>query len=384
MLYFSILAVMGFLWACTDELYNPGILPPEITSIDPAAAFETQPVTIYGSNFSSAAAENIVSFNGIAATVTSTTTLAIKTTVPVGASTGDVTVTVNGKTSTAYSFEVLIPVIPTISSLSITSGKVRDQVIIYGTNFSTTPSENVVSFNGTPAVVTASTATSITTKVPGWATTGEVTVTTDVASNGVVFTVLASNNLDIAVDESLGDVEEASSTGMIDVTSSDLELGEFDTTGDPDYGLQTIGLRFNNVTIPAGSTILAASVQFTCDATGEGPVQLTIYGEDVGNSSVFEEAVQYTVSQRPRTAVNAVWDVLPWLVVGESGPAQMTCDLADVVQAIVDRGDWTSGNSMAFIFEHSGPSIGVTSSSDGREAETIDGTAAPILKIIYD
>ncbi len=50
-------------------------------------------------------------------------------------------------------------------------------VTIYGTGFSTTPSQNTVTFNGTTATVTAATATSLTTTVPTGATTGTVMVT---------------------------------------------------------------------------------------------------------------------------------------------------------------------------------------------------------------
>ncbi len=55
-------------------------------------------------------------------------------------------------------------------------------VTLYGTGFSTTPSQNTVTFNGTAATVTASTATSITTSVPAGATSGTIAVTTPLGS----------------------------------------------------------------------------------------------------------------------------------------------------------------------------------------------------------
>ena len=60
------------------------------------------------------------------------------------------------------------PVSPdlTITSFSPTSATVGTEVTITGTGFSTTASENQVSFNGTAATVTAATATTITTEVP--------------------------------------------------------------------------------------------------------------------------------------------------------------------------------------------------------------------------
>lgn len=66
---------------------------------------------------------------------------------------------------------------PTITSFTPSSGSVGATVTVNGTNFSATPANNVVKFNGTTATVTASTSTSITTTVPTDATTGKITVT---------------------------------------------------------------------------------------------------------------------------------------------------------------------------------------------------------------
>lgn len=85
-------------------------------------------------------------------------------------------------------YENLIPSIPppTISSFAPTSGPVGMTVTITGTNFDTTPANNIVKFNGTTATVSASTATSITITVPAGATTGTISVT--VAGNTAVST----------------------------------------------------------------------------------------------------------------------------------------------------------------------------------------------------
>lgn len=56
--------------------------------------------------------------------------------------------------------------LPTISSISPTSGKPGDSITITGTNFDTTPANNVVFFGGAEATVTAATATQLTVTVP--------------------------------------------------------------------------------------------------------------------------------------------------------------------------------------------------------------------------
>ncbi len=88
-------------------------------------------------------------------------------------------------------FKYALPLTPTITSFAATSGPTGTVVTITGTNFSTTASKNFVNFNGWPATVTASTATSITATVPPAATTGPITVTVlgNTATSATDFTV---------------------------------------------------------------------------------------------------------------------------------------------------------------------------------------------------
>lgn len=78
-----------------------------------------------------------------------------------------------------------------ISEFTPDRGPIGTTVIISGVGFSTTPTSNIVKFNGVTAVVSAATATTITTKVPTGATTGPITVTvgTKVATSAIPFTV---------------------------------------------------------------------------------------------------------------------------------------------------------------------------------------------------
>ena len=84
----------------------------------------------------------------------------------------------------------LKPALPSITSLSLNSGRVGTSVTITGTNFGATQGSNTVTFNGTAATSTAWSNTSITAPVPTGATTGNVVVTVGGApSNGMNFTV---------------------------------------------------------------------------------------------------------------------------------------------------------------------------------------------------
>lgn len=74
-----------------------------------------------------------------------------------------------------YTPAVSLP-LPTLTSFAPTFGDVGTTIIITGTNFSTTSADNIVTFNGITAMVTVTTATSITCSVPAGATTGSIKV----------------------------------------------------------------------------------------------------------------------------------------------------------------------------------------------------------------
>jgi hypothetical protein len=101
----------------------------------------------------------------------------------------DGVVVLNGSAPDIGAFEFGTPG-PNITSLSVTSGLLGATVTITGANFGASQGLSAVAFNGTAAVVTAWSATSITTTVPAGATTGNVVVTVSgQPSNGVNFTV---------------------------------------------------------------------------------------------------------------------------------------------------------------------------------------------------
>jgi YD repeat-containing protein len=94
----------------------------------------------------------------------------------------------------------------TISGLNIFSftpgqGSVGQIITIQGQGFGTTPSTNTVQFNGTAAVVSAATATSLTVSVPTGATTGPISVQvgTATATSSTNFTVVPATLVSIQV-----------------------------------------------------------------------------------------------------------------------------------------------------------------------------------------
>ncbi|TXN36775.1 hypothetical protein FVB32_00375 [Flagellimonas hymeniacidonis] len=352
----------------TIEIFT---IAPVITSFEPLKGAADQEITITGTNFNNLAENNNVTFNGVLATVVSASATSLTVVVPPEANSGKIAVEVEQLLAVS---ETDFITIPSIISFSPETGAVDEEVTISGANFSPVPEENIVNFNGTLAVVTASTETSIITSIPDGAETGPVTVEVngEVATSTTDFMVDNSIvTITIAINDINDDVEEAAD-GRMTLDSGDLELGEFDTFGTPDVGLQKIGLRFNGVNIPSGVTIEAASIRFVADQTaGADPTEMTIFGENIGDAPAYVE-VDNDLSNRTLTTANAIWTIPEWI--GSDTPAEdtTTVDISTIISEIITRGDWVDGNSMNFIFEATGVSAGAVTNDVGREAESYD------------
>ena len=137
---------------------------------------------------------------------------------------------------------------------------------------------------------------------------------------------------------------------------------------------QRVGLRFTGIDIPQGAIITSAYLQFTADEVGSAATSLLIRGEDTDDAAAFA-SIANNVSSRATTDASAAWTPAAWTTVGQAGLAQRTSDLSAIVQEIVARSGWLSGNDMAFIVTGTGT----------RTAEPFEGGAAkaPLLHIEY-
>ncbi len=194
------------------------------------------------------------------------------------------------------------------------------------------------------------------------------------ASDEVTVTVQASapvQAVDVSVAGSSDDAEERISTGTPDLASSDLEL-TFDGTSSS--ANQVVGVRFTGVTVPQGATITNASVQFQVNEVSIGACSLTINGEAADDAVTYTTATN-DVSARPLTTAAVSWTPPDWTVVGERDVGQQTPDLQAVIQEIVNRSGWASGNAIAVVVNGTGR----------RTAQAVDSSqlGAPLLHIEY-
>lgn len=160
--------------------------------------------------------------------------------------------------------------------------------------------------------------------------------------------------IDVRVSSALHDAEERLSDGFMYVDSSDLEL-----VTDPGVtsGTQGVGMRFTGVNIPQGATITNAYLEFTVDEATSETTSLRFYGQDADNAGAFSTAA-HNVCSRTKTSASVSWNNVPaWNTVGARVQSP---NLAGIIQEVVDRGGWSSGNSLVILIDGSGRRVSTT------------------------
>ncbi|MEM7246682.1 MAG: PKD domain-containing protein [Acidobacteriota bacterium] len=160
------------------------------------------------------------------------------------------------------------------------------------------------------------------------------------------------------------DVEEALASGVIDPESSDMELGE-------DGEAQAVGLRFVGLYIPQGATVTSAYLEFVVDEADTAPTDVVIRAQAADDAPVFN-TLPGDLTSRSLTSAMSPWSIPPWETIGS---VERSPDVSSVVQEVVDRDGWASGNSLAFVITGTG----------SRTAEAYDDapTLAPFLHVEF-
>ena len=173
-----------------------------------------------------------------------------------------------------------------------------------------------------------------------------------------------------------GDGEEqrsGGSIGSVNLADNDLELGF-------DINQQLVAVRFEDVRVPQGATILSASLDFTAVGASSGNAGLNISAISAGNTNPLTAGTNALSALTPKTGVvtwsTASGNLTDWA----DQTVYTTPDLTTVVQAVVNNGGWGEGNNMTFLVEANCPS-----GSCRRRAYSFNGrtSAAPRLKIRF-
>ena len=154
---------------------NFTVPPPQVNSITPASGVIGTQITISGSGFQTAKGSSAIAINGWAATTSNWNDTQIVATIPSSATTGPVSVTVNGIASNQ---DVVFTVPnPVITSITPSSGPIGTQVTVRGTGFGATQGSSTLKLQGPAATIISWSDTQIVATVPPGSMTGYILVT---------------------------------------------------------------------------------------------------------------------------------------------------------------------------------------------------------------
>jgi YD repeat-containing protein len=164
----------------------------KIFAVTPShGAYEAE-VVLAGQGFSSERTDNVVLFNGTPAAVRSATANQLKVTVPYGATTGPLTVSVAGRNASSdmpfVVDETGLP--PSIISVSPDIATAGDTLSVTGGHLNPIPGKTSLRLGDTPLDIAASSQASLSAKLPASASSGRVTVQTPYGDAESVETVL--------------------------------------------------------------------------------------------------------------------------------------------------------------------------------------------------
>jgi len=174
---------------------------------------------------------------------------------------------------------------------------------------------------------------------------------------------------DVRIAAGSDDAEQDFGSTTPNLTSSDLELIADGSTP------QTVGMRFRGLTVPQGSAITNAWLQFQVDEVSTEAASLSFRAQAADNPPTFTTGAD-DLTGRPVGAASVAWAPPSWPTIDVAGDEQRTPSLAALVQEVVNRPGWASGNALVLIVTGSGR----------RTAEAFDGVAAaaPLLHVEYD
>ena len=131
-------------------------------------------------------------------------------------------------------------------------------------------------------------------------------------------------------------------------------------------------MRFNFLHVPPGALITSAVINMHAHNSSDQESVFTIFAEDIGHSSQFDEEY-YNLSTREVTTARETWTPGEWPTVNSEVDS---VDVTRLVQEVVGRSDWCGGNALSMLVTGTG----------FREivAHEQSNTNAPTLTVFYD
>lgn len=175
------------------------------------------------------------------------------------------------------------------------------------------------------------------------------------------FELVENDTVNISSD----DAEQENQT-MDKLYDDDLDAG---WEGD-DFNTLFVGLRFTNVQIPQGAIVDSAYLEVYSHEEENDQALITIIGEATDNAETFD--LDNLITDRKQTNDSVLWNVNEkWTI----WTKYKSADFAQVIQEIVDRNGWKSGNALAIFLK--GSDQGASNEDNARDMESFENEEDP-------
>jgi hypothetical protein len=243
---FPLLLFVFAITSCADDpvssplpIEQPDLI---ITAIVPDSAYVNDDIVITGKNFSIATSANVVTFaGGVQGRIIAATSTSLIVTVPDGAQSGKISLSVLDKSCESVSEFAILGTntrveIPLITAIVPGSAYIDDDIVITGENFSMVTSDNVVTFaGGVQGKIIAATSTSLVVTIPDGAQSGKISLSVlDKSCESVSELTILDMNMQVDIP-----LEVSSKVGIGDIITLNMYGTEL-----PD--LSKVTVRFGN------------------------------------------------------------------------------------------------------------------------------------------
>lgn len=133
--------------------------------------------------------------------------------------------------------------------------------------------------------------------------------------------------------------------------------------------------RFQGVAIPLKAKIISATIEFIADGNyGNTACVMKIHANDEDDAAAPVSRASH--AGKSRTTAYADWTVTAWT----SGQTYTSPEIRALIQEVVDRGGWVSGNDLMILLDDNGSSANAL-----RQAESYDDTPgdSAVLRVEY-
>ncbi len=181
-----------------------------------------------------------------------------------------------------------------------------------------------------------------------------------------------TRTIEIPITQNYDDAEEFYHGG-IDLHSYDLDIAKDNRAG------QLIGLIFKKLPIPRNATINEAHIQFTSDHDETTKEDSNFKIQAISSPEKYMNLHRFygrhkEISSMPLTESFTSWKPEAWLIKNETGNAQKTTDISNIINEAITNTYWLQNSSLAFVISGTGK----------RDAKSFENVYLKDNKVIHE